>query len=222
MRTLLIASLLVVIAAGCGSVHQSPPELEAPTVRVRTTTTRSAVAALASAERLTTSKVRLKLETEQPDSVHRQLIDLADRYEGQLLYSDLSKTTFRVPQDRLKDALTEVEAMGKLLEREIRGTDVTEGYKALNQQMVLLQRRKKWLLAEIDRMRDPDQLRALQSELDEVDAAIGRIELQQDAQAHEIYYALLNVTTTQDMKAGPIGWVLSNAVLGIKKLFVLN
>jgi len=233
MRNMLMVLSLVTIVASCAGVKSPPPIEYAPPVAERSSSaaaiqpvaavsTKAAVAVRASSDRLIRSRAQLKLETEQPDSIHRELINLTDRYHGHLLHSDLSKTTMRIPDQSLQAALTEIEAMGKLLDREITGGDITEMYKDLNQRLEQLMRRRKRLAAGISQANSQAARERLQAELDEVDVALAQLNLKQDGQAHEVYYALVNVETKRHKKLGAIGWVLSNTLFGVKKLFVLN
>ena len=219
MRNMLIALSLVVIITGCAGTQPTAVE---SSLTVDQVNTKAAVADRAASDRLIKSKAKLKLETERPDSVHRELINLTDRYHGHLLHSDLSKTTMRIPEQSLQVALIEIEAMGKLLDRQITGGDITEMYKDFNQRLEQLMRRRDRLVAEIRLTTNSSTRKQLEFELDEVDAAIAQVDLRQDSQAHEIYYALVNVETKRHKRLGAVGWVVSNAVLGIKKLFVLN
>lgn len=228
MRKSPIVLSLVFIVAGCAGVQPPPEEpVSASALSSRRTTaersaTRVAVARRAQNDRLIKSKAKLKLQVGQPDSVHRAVIDLNDRYEGHLLYSDLHKTTIRLPQHRLFAALAEIELLGKLLDRKITGADVTEQYKAIIEQLHQLMRKRARLVAGIEQAANPSLRKELEAELDSIDTEIAQYGLKQDAEAHELHYALVTVKTAQRRKVGPLGWVLSNALTGIKKLFVLN
>jgi hypothetical protein len=83
---------------------------------------------IASDTRLIISSADLKMKSFAPDSLHNQVIDLANRYDGYILNSGKNFTDIRVPGLRYLEAITEIETLGETVEKKITGKDITEGY----------------------------------------------------------------------------------------------
>jgi len=67
----------------------------------------------------------------KPDSLQNILMTLAKKYSGYVLSSGREVTTIRVPAIHFKDAILQIEQLGKVKDKNISGEDVTEEYRDL-------------------------------------------------------------------------------------------
>ena len=102
------------------------------------------------AERLVVFTARVELEVDDVEAVVDEVRLLAARLGGfvstEQTRSESGVITIRVPQRVFHDAVAEVEALGAVKARDLKGEDVTEEYVDLGSQLVNLENQEKRLL----------------------------------------------------------------------------
>jgi hypothetical protein len=102
------------------------------------------------AERLVVFTARVELEVDDVEVAVDEVRLLAERLGGfvstEQTRSESGVITIRVPQRVFHDAVAEVEALGKVKARDLKGEDVTEEYVDLGSQLVNLENQERRLL----------------------------------------------------------------------------
>jgi hypothetical protein len=102
------------------------------------------------AERLVVFTARVELEVDDVEAVVDEVRVLAARLGGfvstEQTRSESGVITIRVPQRVFHDAMAEVEALGAVQSRDLKGEDVSEEYVDLGSQLVNLENQEKRLL----------------------------------------------------------------------------
>jgi len=114
-------------------------------------------------ERMVIFTAKLRLEVEDVDLTVYEIRLIAEDCGGFVAGMSTSKSewgvmTLRVPQVEFYDAIEEVEALGEVEERELKGEDITETYVDLEAQLVNLEREEERLIEILDIARNVEEV----------------------------------------------------------------
>ncbi len=131
-------------------------------------------------ERMVIFTAKLRLEVEDVDLTVHEIRLLTEEYGGFVAGMSTSKSewgvmTLRVPQDEFYDVIEEVEALGNVEERELKGEDITETYVDLEAQLVNLEREEERLVEILDIARNVEEVLKVESQLSRVRGKIESI-----------------------------------------------
>ena len=210
-----IASILVL---GCGS---APPPAPLATTATEGFTQSS------DAERLIVKTARITLEVEAIPEGRDRVMGFVEEMEGYLESAVIDEgesalLVVRIPVAHLEVFLDRLSSLGRVKERRVESTDVTE-------QVIDLQARIDNLIAVRDRLRNHldkaqkvDEILAIERELtrvqSEIDSMDGRLKYLRGAASASV----VTVTIKQPQVLGPIGYVGMGLWWGISKLFVIH
>jgi hypothetical protein len=119
---------------------------------------------------------RISLETGQVQKVLSKISTLAEGYGGYVAGISMStygtqavaEINIRVPKERFRPALTEIEAYGKLIDEHSNSDDVTQQYIDLTARLSNLQRQEQSLQAILSMAKTVDEVLQVQRELERV------------------------------------------------------
>jgi hypothetical protein len=131
-------------------------------------------------ERMVIFTAKLRLEVEDIDLTVYEIRLIAEDCGGFVAGMSTSKSewgvmTLRVPQDEFYDAIEEVEALGEVEERELKGEDITETYVDLEAQLVNLEREEERLVEILDIARNVEEVLKVEAQLSRVRGKIESI-----------------------------------------------
>ena len=131
-------------------------------------------------ERMVIFTAKLRLEVEDVDLTVYEIRLIAEDCGGFVAGMSTSRSewgvmTLRVPQDEFYDAIEEVEALGEVEERELKGEDITETYVDLEAQLVNLEREEERLVEILDIARNVEEVLKVESQLSRVRGKIESI-----------------------------------------------
>ena len=131
-------------------------------------------------ERMVIFTAKLRLEVEDVDLTVYEIRLLAEDCGGFVAGMSTSKSewgviTLRVPQNEFYDVIEELEALGNVEERELKGEDITETYVDLEAQLVNLEREEERLVEILDIARNVDEVLKVESQLSRVRGKIESI-----------------------------------------------
>jgi len=131
-------------------------------------------------ERMVIFTARLRLEVEKVDLTVYEIRLIAEDSGGFVTGMSTSKNewgvmTLRVPQDEFYDVIDEIEALGEVEERELKGEDITESYVDLEAQLVNLEREEERLVEILDIARNVDEVLKVETQLSRVRGKIESI-----------------------------------------------
>ncbi len=212
-RSLIAATMITAAASGCSSSSRLTSLEESRAAVAEDSNLPVPGSAL---DRLVISSARIKLESPTEDSVHRAVISLALTYGGYVVSSTDNKTTIRVAASDFEAMLTEIEAWGRLLSREVEGQDVTEAFKDLTTRLDNAERARQRYLALLAKTRSLEETLRLETEIRRLTMEIELFKGRLNQLEHEIKFATITVETTPEPSQGGPG-ILVAGVIGIAK-----
>jgi len=131
-------------------------------------------------ERMVIFTARLRLEVEEVDLTVYEIRLIAEDCGGFVSGMSTSKSewgviTLRVPQDEFYDVIEEIENLGEVEERELKGEDITESYVDLEAQLVNLERAEVRLVEILEIAKNVDEVLKVEYQLNRVRGEIESI-----------------------------------------------
>lgn len=130
--------------------------------------------------------------------------------------------TLRVPSDKIKQAVSCLEALGDVTYRSIGAEDVTEQYvdvEARLKNRVVLRDRMKQLL---DKATDIKDILAIETELNRIQSDIDSMEARMKSLKGKADYATIHLTLERKPILGPFGYLCKGVWWGVEKLFIIR
>ncbi len=166
----------------------------------------------------------LMIETAQADTLHARLPAFAARYGGYVVRSSLDQTQIRVEATRFRQALTEVEAMGKVLNRNVAASDVTDQYRDIEIRIANAEAARKRYLELLARAEAVPAALDVEKELERLNGEIDRLKGQQNRLSTLVSLSTITVNTRRvepPVRLGPLGFVFYGLAKAVGWLFVL-
>ncbi|MCB0280067.1 MAG: DUF4349 domain-containing protein [Calditrichaeota bacterium] len=235
MKYLILSALFLVI--GCGAQDTFRPTAQRPDYSVSARGGRSDDTAIKvtaqrqliptaetneQSDRLVQYRYSLTVETEYPDSVHKQITALVQRYQGYVLYSRNNTITLRIVADKSVDVINDINRISKIIARESYGTDVTEEHYDLNIRLDNAKQARDRYLKLLDIAKTVDEILKIERELERLTTDIDRLEGQLKRLTHLVEFTTITVqiNSLSNIKPGPIGYVFYGAYQALKWFFV--
>lgn len=158
--------------------------------------------------------------SDQPDSIHIKIVQIAKKYNGYIVEQTNDMTTIRIPSKNQIEALSTIEGMGKVSKKELSGKDVTEEYEDLNIKLETLEKARKRYLELLDKAEDVKATLEVEKELERVNKEIDLLKGKLTNMTHLIEYITIEVRTEKTVRPGPLGWIFYGVYKGIAWLFV--
>jgi len=172
------------------------------------------------AQRVIISTADLRLETQNPDSVHHEVVAIGLNLGGYILKSTPDETSLRLPAVSFHDALERIENLGKVVDKDISGEDITDQYRDLEMRLDnALKTRERYLRLLSEAMGLQETLR-MERELERINLLIENLKGQINRFSHLTRYATITVETSRKTRSGPVAFALEQMYNGVKWLFV--
>ena len=181
------------------------------------------------AERMVIFTAKLELEVDDVDSAVEDISLLTEKYGGFIATVSTrgggGAITIRVPQREFYEAVLEIETLGEVVKRDLKGEDVTEDYVDLQARLSNLQKQEERLVGILDMCTKVEDVLKVEKELERVR---GEIEgLTGDIQYLEsrVELATITVLLNEFIEKKPTGlpqvdwWAPVNA--GLQALFTI-
>lgn len=173
-----------------------------------------------SADRLIISDATITIESQEPDTIHIRVIDMASRFGGYVLYTEKRLTRIRIPSTGLRDAIKEIESLGKVKDKNITGQDVTDEYRDYKIRLDNAEKTRQRYLALLDMAKNVEEVLSVERELERLNTEIDLLKGKIDRLSHLVKYSTITVRTRDEIRPGPVGHVFYGLYQGIKWLFV--
>lgn len=175
-----------------------------------------------SGSRVIIFNAEITIETEDTAALSAQVAALAAKYGGYVVSTSSELVVIRVEADKFEPAIEEIKKMSDDVEVNVFSEDVTEVYrdtqirlenklKARDRYLELLKKAENVHAAlEIER-----ELERLNGEIEELKGRINRL-------SHLAKYSTITVHVEEEVKPGPLGYVIYGVVKVVKWLFIRN
>lgn len=160
--------------------------------------------------------------TDQPESLHVRLVEIAKKYDGYMVEQSNNASTIRVPAKVQSEVGSIIEGLGDVASKEVIGKDVTEEYEDLNIKLETLEKARNRYLELLSKAETVDAALDVERELERVNREIDLLKGKLNSMTHLIEYATIQVTTKKPVKPGPLGWIFYGLIKGIGWLFVMD
>lgn len=164
----------------------------------------------------------LNLRVEHPDTANVRLAKLAETYEGYVQELGTTRTIIRVKSDQLESAIAAIGTIGKILNKEIRGTDVTATYQDANIRLENAEKTRKRYLELLDQAQTVEEILQVEKELERLNTEIDLLKGQINRLDHLDTFSTINIQLKERKKPGVLGYVGLGLYHSVKWLFVRN
>ena len=171
-------------------------------------------------ERKVVREAWLDLRVDEPDTTISRLTALAERLGGYPAATNSTSTTLRIPDDRLEQAMTETATYGKVRDRRLSVTDVTDGYRDLGIRLDNAERARQRYLELLDRATTVTEAIEVERELERLSETIDLLRGRRNALNQREALATLTVGVEKRERPGPLGYVFLGLWRGVSWLFV--
>jgi len=152
-------------------------------------------------ERMVIYNAQVSLETGEVQGVLLKIRALAEGYGGYVSSSsrtkDTAQITIRVPKDKFRMAIQEIEGYGKVLDERTTSEDVTERYIDLKARLGNLQKQEKRLHEILAMAKTVDEIIRVEKELERVRGAIESLQGQINYLERSVAMSVITVRLTE-------------------------
>jgi hypothetical protein len=216
---IVILSLLIGCAAAPKSIETMPGSRQGD--RVQSTSGFSEEFANESElDRMVISSAFIRIESQTPDTVHARVIDMATKYKGYVLSSANGSTSIRIPAVGYRSAIKEIEVLGNVKDEKLTGEDITDDYKDIQTRLESAEKSRTRYLALLDKANSVNEILSIEREIERLDKEIEMYKGRLGRLSHLVQYATITVTTINEIRPGPAGYLFYGLYSGIKWLFV--
>ena len=221
MKTL-IPILLLTMIVGCTSKKRYTEIISRYETQAKQQQISEATGKIVESDRKIIYDASVTLQTDEPFQAGKELMPLANQFNGYVVRSDNKEVVLRIESKYLNEALDSLTNFGKIISQEISTQDVTDTY--LDFEIRLgnaIHTRDRYLelikLAENveDVIRIEKELERLNGEIDLLKGKLNQLE-------HLTTYATITIQLREKIKPGPVGYVGLGLGKAIKWLFVRN
>ena len=182
-------------------------------------------------ERMVIFTAKLELEVKDIDSTVNEIRSLTEESGGFVAGVSTSKSgggiiTVRVPQEKFYEVIWEIEKLGEVKVRELKGEDITESYVDLEAQLKNLQKQEKRLIEILEMCVNVEEVLKVESELKrvrgEIEGLTGEIKyIEGRVELATITVSLTEVFTRQRNKFPKVDWWIP-VEAGLQALFTVT
>jgi hypothetical protein len=176
-----------------------------------------------SGDRMVAMTVDINMKTTSADTTRDELIAIAFKYKGYVLNSEQGAVSIRIPSIEFGSAMTEIEKLGKIVQKDINGRDVTDEYTDLQTRLDNAEKTRQRYLTLLDRAAGMQEILMLEKELERLSLIIESYKGKIEQMKHSVEYCTINVKTMPDInptRPGPVGYAFYYLYKGVKWLFI--
>jgi hypothetical protein len=162
------------------------------------------------------------LAVRKPDSLNRQLVNIASANGGYALNLGSGFSTIRVKADQLNTALKEISMLGKVTSKNITGSDITEQYHDVEIRLDNARKARERYLDLLSRAENVEAALKVEKELERLNGEIDLLEGKKNRMEHLNTYSTINVYYHEKKKPGILGYIGIGLYKSVKWLFVRN
>lgn len=164
----------------------------------------------------------ITIEAKNPDSVSIRVAEIAKKHKGYVLSTSNNETTIRVLSSSLNEALNEIGTYGKVTNKNITGTDVTDEFTDYQIRLENAERTRKRYLELLEKAINVDETLKIEKELERLNGQIDLLKGKMNRINHLVDYSTIKVYHSKKVKLGVLGYAFIGSYKAVKWLFVRN
>lgn len=162
----------------------------------------------------------LEMSPRSADTINARLLGIAHKHGGYVLSTGPKSATIRVRSADLNITLDEIGRLGKVKNKKIWGSDVTEEYTDLEIRLDNLKKTRARYLELLQKANNVSETLTVEKELERLSRELDIIEGKLNRLSHLTEYSTIEVYYYSKPKPGPLGYVFVGLYKGVKWLFV--
>ena len=164
----------------------------------------------------------VRMSVKNADSLNYQLNKVTSRFEGYAVTLGYSKSTIRIPASHLNEAIVEISKLGKMSQKTLTGSDVTDEFKDYEVRLDNATKARQRYLELLQKAENVEATLAVEKELERLNGVIESMKGEMERLNHLVAYSTIDIDIYQqeDRKPGIIGYVALYTYKGVKWLFV--
>jgi hypothetical protein len=164
----------------------------------------------------------ITLAVEYTDSTGSDIKKIAQKYEGYVQEEGTYRAIIRVKANLLEQAIADVGLLGKMKEKRLSGTDVTDDYLDYEIRLDNALKARQRYLALLEQAENVESALKVEKELERLNEVIELIKGKMNRIDHLSQFATINITLQEYKKPGVLGYVGLGFYHAVKWLFVRN
>lgn len=176
--------------------------------------------AQATRERMIVYEASLSLRSDEPDSTLANLLDRMEAAGGYFVRKDDYGLTMRLPAAELLPFMDQLETLGKVTDRNVSTTDVTDEYADYGIRLGNTEAARDRYLELLGRAETVEETLLVEKELERLREEIELLKGRRARLDTQTAYSLLRVDVAERVRPGPLGYVFKGLYEGVKWLFV--
>lgn len=170
--------------------------------------------------RLVNFDATVRLDTKTPDTAMVQLGGIAKKYGGYVQAMNGDECTIRVKSDYFMTALSDVGMLGKVIDKNIRSTDVTDQYNDLTVRLENAEKTRQRYMELLQKAHTIDEVLRVEREIDRITLDIEQLKGKLAVLNDEVSFSSITVNIHEKTKPGAVSYVFIGLYKGVKWLFV--
>jgi hypothetical protein len=167
---------------------------------------------------LYSAEVTIKVEI--ADSTNHALRELVKKGDGYISEEGTTQSVIRVKSAFFDQALAEVESMGKVLHKNVTGSDVTDEYYDYEIRLENAEKSRDRYLELLAKAENVEAALKVEKELERLNETIDLLKGKLKALDHDVEYSTITVYLRERQKPGVLGYVGIGLYESVKWLFV--
>ena len=160
------------------------------------------------------------LKVKNTDTANVHLKEIAEKYEGYAMSMGNKKTEIRVKADKLNNALNDISKIGKIRNKNIYGSDVTDEYYDYQIRLENAKKARQRYLELLSKAENVEATLKVEKELERLNGEIDTMEGKLNRLTHLSEFSTLTIYLQQRKKLGVLGYISVGLYEGVRWLFV--
>jgi len=174
----------------------------------------------ANIKRLVIFDAEIVIEASKTDTIHKILIDIAKKYNGYVLLSSNIKSSIRIPAHNLDNAIEDIDKLGKIIHKNVKGSDITNEYNDLEIRLDNAEQARQRYLELLKKAENVEAALKVEKELERLNGEIDLLKGKLNRLAHLSEFSTISVTTKRKTTPGPLGYFFVGVYKFVEKLFI--
>lgn len=162
----------------------------------------------------------LVIEVRNTDTANTQLVDIITKQGGMIERQYNSGAMLRVPADKLQETLTQIGALGRITQKQLSVSDITDAHNDVALRLENAQNARKRYLELLAKAENVEAALKVEKELERLNGEITQLENTIARNKKQVVYSSIQVNLQEKTKPGVLGYVLLGVYHGVKWLFV--